>query len=157
SYGDMKNSRLNLAIAGMEDGIGMVECGANEVSEEVMVEALNFGHEAIKQIIGIQKELYAKINPKKMTVTPEATDEAVAKQIEHAVRADLEDALDTHKHPKLESYELVDAAKVKAAGLFPEADEAKLKLVKRAFDALKERIFRDEILKKRERPDRRDF
>ena len=49
----------------MEDGIVMVEAGANEVSEEVMVEALNFGHQAIKQIIGIQKELYAKIQPKK--------------------------------------------------------------------------------------------
>jgi polyribonucleotide nucleotidyltransferase len=157
SYSEMKNSRLNLAVAGMEDGIAMVECGANEVSEEVMVEALNFGHEAIKQIIAIQKELYARINPKKMTVTPEAMDEALAKQIERAVRADLEDALDTHKHPKLESYELVDAAKQKAAELFPDAEDDKLKMVKRAFDALKERIFRDEILKKRERPDRRGF
>src|SRR5215467_4147924 len=157
SYSEMKNSRLNLAVAGMEDGIAMVECGASEVSEEVMVEALNFGHEAIKQIIAIQKELYARINPKKMTVTPEPMDEAVAKQIERAVRTDLEDALDTHKHPKLESYELVDGAKQKAVELFPDADEDKLKMVKRAFDALKERIFRDEILKKRERPDRRDF
>src|SRR5215813_7674404 len=157
SYSEMKNSRLNLAVAGMEDGIAMVECGANEVSEEVMVEALKCGHEAIKQIIAIQKELYARINPKKMTVTPESMNEAVAKQIERAVRADLEDALDTHKHPKLESYELVDAAKQKAVELFPDAEEDKLKMVKRAFDALKERIFRDEILKKRERPDRRGF
>jgi polyribonucleotide nucleotidyltransferase len=41
SYSELKNSRLNLAVAGMEDGIVMVEAGANEVSEEVMVEALN--------------------------------------------------------------------------------------------------------------------
>jgi polyribonucleotide nucleotidyltransferase len=157
SYTEMKNSRLNLAVAGMEDGIAMVECGASEVSEEVMVEALNFGHEAIKRIIGIQKELYAKINPKKMTVTPDAVDEDVTRQVEAALRADLEDALDTYKHPKLQSYELVDAAKKKAAELFPGADDAKLKMVKRAFDALKERIFRDDILKKRERPDRRGF
>ena len=157
SYTEMKTSRLNLAIAGMEDGICMVECGANEVSEEVMVEALNFGHEAIKQIIGIQKELYSKINPKKMTVEPDPIDETVAKQIEKAVRTDLEDALDTHKHPKLESYELVDAAKKKAVELFPEADDDQLKMVKRVFDALKEKIFRDDILKKRERPDRRSF
>ena len=83
--------------------------------------------------------------------------QTVAKQVEKAVRADLEDALDTHKHPKLESYELVDAAKKKAADLFPEGEEDQLKMVKRAFDALKEKIFRDEILKKRERPDRRAF
>src|SRR6266581_2065601 len=42
TYTELKNSRLNLAVAGMEDGIAMVECGANEVSEEIMVEALNF-------------------------------------------------------------------------------------------------------------------
>ena len=46
------------------------------------------------------------------------------RKIEQAIRADLEDALDTHKHEKLESYALVDAAKKKAVELFPEADDA---------------------------------
>src|SRR5436305_6431792 len=81
TYNELKNSRLNLAVAGMEDGIVMVEAGAKEVSEEVMVEALNFAHQAIKQIIGLQKELYAKIQPKKITVVPPAVDEAMAKKI----------------------------------------------------------------------------
>src|SRR2546423_335785 len=86
---EVLTSRLNLAIAAMEDGICMVECGASEVSEEVMVEALNFGHEAIKQIIGIQKQLYALVKPKKMTVVADVIDEAVAKQVEKALRSDL--------------------------------------------------------------------
>src|SRR6185503_5037263 len=68
TYAELKNSRLNLAVAGMEDGIVMVEAGAEQVSEEVMVEAVNFGHQAIKQIIAFQKELYSKIQPKKMDV-----------------------------------------------------------------------------------------
>jgi len=159
TYGETKNSRLNLAVAGMEDGIVMVEAGANEVSEEVMVEALNFGHQAIKQIIELQKELYAKIQPKKIEVVPPAVDETMARKIEDALRKDLEDALDTHKHEKLESYALVDAAKAKAIELFPEAatEPDKLKMVKSIFNALKEKIFRDEILHKRERPDRRKF
>jgi polyribonucleotide nucleotidyltransferase len=159
TYSELKNSRLNLAVAGMEDGIVMVEAGAHEVSEEVMVEALNFGHQAIKQIIALQKELRAKIQPKKMVVVPPAIDEAMAKKIETAVRADLEDALNTYKHEKLESYDLVDAAKKKTVALFPDAeeDEDKLKMIKRIFDALKEKIFRDDILRKRERPDRRKF
>ena len=159
TYTELKNSRLNLAVAGMEDGIVMVEAGAEEVSEEVMVEALNFGHQAIKQIIQLQKELYAKIQPKKLEVAAVPVDAAMAKKIEDAVRADLEDALDTHKHEKLESYSLVDAAKQKAVDSFPEAaeDPEKLKMAKRIFDALKEKIFRDEILRKRERPDRRKF
>src|SRR5205823_13965521 len=97
TWSELKNSRLNLAVAGMEDGIVMVESGANEVSEEVMVEALNFGHQAIKQIIGLQKELYAKIQPVKMAVQPPVVDEAIAKKIEDAIRKDLEEALDTHR------------------------------------------------------------
>src|SRR5438105_13807713 len=68
TWSELKNSRLNLAVAGMEDGIVMVESGANEVSEEVMVEALNFGHRAIKQIIELQKQLYDKIRPQKLAV-----------------------------------------------------------------------------------------
>src|SRR5207249_6076849 len=111
TWTELKNSRLNLAVAGMEDGICMVEAGAHEVSEEIMVEALNFGHQAIKQIIALQKELRAKIQPKKMEVVPPAIDEAMAKKIEDSLRGTLEDALDTHKHEKLESYSLVDAAK----------------------------------------------
>src|SRR2546427_204767 len=157
TYTDLKNSRLNLAVAGMEDGIVMVECGANEVSEEVMVEALNFGHQAIKQIIVIQKELYAKIQPQKMAVQPPVVDEAMSKKIEDAIRRELEDALDTHKHAKLESYALVDAAKKKATELFPECDDETLRKIKGIFEGLLERIFRDRILYKRERPDKRKF
>src|SRR4029077_1798642 len=114
TWTELKNSRLNLAVAGMEDGLVMVEAGASEVSEEVMVEALNFGHQAIKEIIGLQKQLYAKIQPVKMTVEAPKVDEPIAKKIEKEVRAALEDALDTKKHGKLESYALVDAAKKKA-------------------------------------------
>ena len=159
TYTELKNSRLNLAVAGMEDGIAMVECGANEVSEEIMVEALNFAHQAIRQIIELQKQLYDKIRPQKVAVEAPKIDAAVSKKIEKEIRASLEDALDTHKYSKLESYALVDAAKEKAVELFPEAaeDEEKLVMIKRIFDALKERIFRDQVLYKRERPDKRDF
>ena len=137
----------------------MVEAGANEVSEEVMVEALNFGHQAIKQIIALQKELYAKIQPKKAEVVPPVVDEAMATKIESALRSDLEDALNTQKHEKLDSYSLVDAVKKKAVELFPETETEpdKLKMIKRIFEGLKEKIFRDDILHKRERPDKRKF
>ncbi len=156
-YAELKNSRLNLAVAGMEDGIVMVEAGASEVSEEVMIEALNFGHEAIKQIIAIQKELYAKIQPQKLVVAADVIDPALAKKIEQAIRADLEDALDTSKRDKLESYALIDKLKKKLAELVTPDDPAALKMAKRIFDNLKERIFRDEILLKRKRPDGREF
>src|SRR6187200_3267952 len=92
TFTELKTSRLNLAVAGMEEGIVMVECGASEVSEEIMVEALNTGHEAIKQIIALQKELYAAVRPVKRTVTPLPTDKALAAEVEKFIRPELEDA-----------------------------------------------------------------
>jgi polyribonucleotide nucleotidyltransferase len=154
---EMKTSKLNLAVAGMEDGIVMVESGAQEVSEDAMVEALNTGHEAIKQIIELQKELFSRIRPVKRPVLPVATDKALAKEIESFIRAELEDALDTKKYSKIESYARIDAAKAKVSEKYPDADDAKTALIKRLFDELKERIFRDQILSKRQRPDKRAF
>src|SRR5262249_11832465 len=136
TYAEIKNSRLNLAVAGMENGIVMVEAGAQEVSEEVMVEALNFGHQAIKQIIALQRELYNKIKPQKRQVVPPEVDAALAAEIEKFIRTELEDALDTKKYEKNESYGRVDAAKAKVVEHYPDADETQVKLIKRLFDSL---------------------
>jgi polyribonucleotide nucleotidyltransferase len=157
THAELKESRLNLAVAGMEDGIAMVEAGAHEVSEEVMVEALNFGHQAIREIILLQKALYAQIQPKKRVVTPLATDPALAAEIEKFIRVELEDAMDTKKYEKNDSYARIDAAKAKVVANYPDAPDDKIKLAKRLFSELKERIFRDQILHKRERPDKRRF
>ena len=54
NYEETANSDLNLIMAGTADGIVMVESGASEVREDDMMEALDFGHERIKKIIGIQ-------------------------------------------------------------------------------------------------------
>src|SRR6185295_16301605 len=81
----------------------------------------------------------------KLAVTPPITDAALAAEIEKSIRAELEDAMDTKKYEKNDSYARIDAAK------------DKVKLVKRLFSELKERIFRDLILHKRERPDKRRF
>lgn len=157
TYSEMKDSRLSLTVAGAEDGIMMVECGATEVSEEVMVEALEAGHQAIKEIIALQRQLAALVQPKKRDVKAPELDQTVFKKVEGAIRAELEDALDTKKYGKLESYARIDALKKKAVELFPDADAAVLKTVKQSFDGLKERIFRDQILYKRQRPDHRQF
>jgi len=65
---DQKKSLLNIVIAGTEDAIVMVESGALEVSEEAVVDALEFGHAQIKKIVGAIRELYKHINPKKVKV-----------------------------------------------------------------------------------------
>src|SRR5271155_1536585 len=154
---EQKKSTLNIVIAGTDTAIVMVESGALEVSEESVVEALEFGHANIKKIVGAIKELHAKVNPKKVTVAPLPFDEKLYKEIEKTYGAKLHDALDTQKHPKKESYELVDALKAELKASIPEDDEEKLKLAKRAFERLRETIFRDDVLNKKRRPDGRAF
>jgi polyribonucleotide nucleotidyltransferase len=154
---EQKTSLLNIVIAGSEDAIMMVESGALEVSEETVVEALEFGHAQVKKIVAKIKELHAQLKPNKVVVEPWPFDQAIYDTLKKTIGADLKDALNTEKHPKKESYHLVDELKAKVAEAIPEEDEEKLKLTKRAFDRLKEDIFRDEILNARRRPDGRAF
>ncbi len=154
---DQKKSLLNIVIAGTEDAIVMVESGALEVSEEAVADALEFGHAQVKKIVGAIRELYKHINPKKVTVAPFPFDEALYKEITKKYGERLHDALDTQKHPKKESYHLVDALKDEIVEAIPEENEEKRTLAKRAFERLREEYFRDDILNKRRRPDGRAF
>jgi polyribonucleotide nucleotidyltransferase len=154
---DQKKSLLNIVIAGTEDGIVMVESGALEVSEEVVADALEFGHAQIKKIVGAIRELFKRLNPKKVKVEPLPFDEALYKEIGKKYGDRLHDALDTQRHPKKESYHLVDALKDEIVDAIPEEDEEKRTLAKRAFERLREEYFRDDVLNKRRRPDGRAF
>ena len=154
---DQKKSLLNIVIAGTEEAIVMVESGALEVSEESVVDALEFGHAQIKKIVGAIKELFKKVNPTKVKVEPLPFDEGLYKEIAKKYGDRLHDAIDTQKHPKKDSYHLVDALKGEIVEAIPEEDEEKRTLAKRAFERLREEYFRDDILNKRRRPDGRAF
>ena len=154
---EQKVSQMNLIIAGSADAIVMVESGSLEVSEDTVADALQFGHGEIKKIVAAIKDLGARVGIKKLEVKPPAFDEALYKEIAAKYTDRLRDALDTEKHPKLESYALVDAVKAEIKASVPEDDEEKQKLAYRAFERLRERIFRDDMLVRRRRPDGRAF
>ena len=154
---EQKTSLINIVVAGSDQAVMMVESGALEVSEETVVEALEFGHAQVKKIVAAIKELHAQLKPKKVEVAPWPFDQSIYNSLKKAYGAELKDALDTEKHPKKESYQLIDELKAKIVETIPEEDEEKLKLTKRAFDKLKEDIFRDEILNAKRRPDGRPF
>ena len=154
---EQKVSQMNLIIAGSNEAIVMVESGSLEVSEDTVTDALQFGHGEIKKIILAIKDLGARVGIKKVEVKPPAFDEALYKEIAAKYTDRLRDALDTEKHPKLESYALVDAVKADIMAAVPEDDEEKHKLAYRAFERLRERIFRDDMLVRRRRPDGRAF
>src|SRR5437763_1181474 len=154
-YDDVKNAKLSIVVAGTEQGIVMVEAAANEASEAEVVDAIEYGHDCCRKIAaGIRQLVQLAGKTKKDYVSP-ATNQEVLAKVSDAVRAELSDALNTQKYGKLESYSRVDQAKQKAIGLFEEEGE-KVEAGK-VFDALKERIFRDEMLKDRRRPDGRAF
>jgi len=154
---EQKTSTLNIVVAGSEDAIMMVESGALEVSEDQIADALQFGHDHIKKLIAAIKELHAQMKPVKATVAPLPFDEALAKEIETKFGARLHDALDTKKHPKKESYKLVAELHNEILETIPEDDTDKRKLASRAYERLRERYFREDILKHNRRPDGRAF
>jgi polyribonucleotide nucleotidyltransferase len=157
SVADQKTSSINIVIAASEEGIVMVESGALEVSEETVVEALEFGHAAVKKIIAAIRDLHKQIKPKKVVVPALPFDQAIYSNLDKTYGAKLKDALNTEKHPKKESYHLVDELKAEILKAVPEEEEEKRVLTKRAFERMRENIFRDEVLNARRRPDGREF
>src|SRR5499433_1053850 len=154
---EQKTSLLNIVVAGTEEAIVMVEAGALEVSEDTVADALEFGHEQVRRIIGAIRELHAMRNPKKVLVEPLPFDEALYREIEQRYGEQLHDALDTAKYPKKESYHRVDAIKEELLAAIPAEEKERRALAERAFERLRELYFRDDILNRRRRPDARAF
>ncbi|MGD0498901.1 MAG: polyribonucleotide nucleotidyltransferase [Bryobacteraceae bacterium] len=154
TYTEGRESRLNIVVTGTEDGIVMVEAGAREVSEAEVLGAIEFGHECCKKIAGAIRQLVALAGKKKREYTPPALDRDLYDGISKAVRAELADALDTQKYEKLESYARVAELRKRVVEAQPEEKKAE---AGKCYDALKERIFRDDMLEKHRRPDGRAF
>jgi polyribonucleotide nucleotidyltransferase len=157
TYAERHESTLNIMVVGTKDGIVMVESGSKEVSEEVVVDAIDFGHGEIKKIVAAIEDLVAKSGKPKRAVQEVEIDHAYASELEAKIGERLKGALDTKAHPKAESYALVKAIKDDLAKELPaDQPEAKKKLGK-YYEALRERIFREQVLQQRIRPDRRSF
>jgi polyribonucleotide nucleotidyltransferase len=154
TYEEGRDSTLNIVVAGTEDGIVMVEAGAREVTEQDVLGAIEFGHECCRKIIAGIRQLMSLAGKKKREFVSPQLDQELYNAIEKSARVDLTDAMNTEKYPKLESYAKISEVKKKILEAQPEEkrDEAA-----KCYDALKERIFRDEMLLKRRRPDGRAF
>jgi polyribonucleotide nucleotidyltransferase len=154
TYTEGRESKLNIIVAATEGGIVMVEAGAQQASEQEVVGAIDFGHTCCKKIAAAIQELVAKVGKPKRVYEVKTLDPALSSQISAQAKEPLIDALNTEKYPKLESHDRVSALKKQILeGLAEEQkDEGK-----KIFEALKERVFRDEMLKHHRRPDGRAF
>ncbi|MBV9959566.1 MAG: polyribonucleotide nucleotidyltransferase, partial [Acidobacteria bacterium] len=157
TYDERRESRINLIVAGTEEAIVMVEAGASEVTEEIMVEALMLAHKEINRLCRWQKELYKALEIQKREVTPPVLNEEMLGEIERNYAERLRASLDTSGQDKISSYAAVDALKKEVVESYPEDQPEQRQMAKKIFDHLKETIFRDDILNKRRRPDGRRF
>jgi polyribonucleotide nucleotidyltransferase len=157
TYEEQRSGKLNLMVVGTADGIVMIESGAKEVSEETVVQGIEFGHEQIKKICAAISDLVKKVGKAKRKVEPVVTDEAYLGELRSKLGGRLLDAVNTEKHPKNESYALIKQLKDEIKSAIPEDDEAGRKKAGKYFDLLREQIFREQVIKDRRRPDGRKF
>ena len=155
-------SDIDLTVAGTYDAINMVEAGAKEVSEDDMLEALLFGHEAIKKLVEFQKEIISEIGEEKM----EYPKLEISDDLKNEVKVLCEDRLDKalRIHDKQEKYATIDSIKdeivEKYTNEFEEsmkADEFKELITKVCliFESVKYDVFRKIVVDERIRIDGR--
>src|SRR6266853_421556 len=157
TYTEMRDGLLNIMVVGTADAIVMIESGAKEVKEETVVDAIEFAHTEIKKICAAINELRSKVGKPKRKVTPPEFDETFFKGLESQIGRQLADALDTAKHPKAESYELVRTLEKELQAAIPEDDAAAKAKLKEYYETLRERIFRHQVIDHKRRPDGRAF
>jgi polyribonucleotide nucleotidyltransferase len=157
TYAEMRDSLLNIMVVGSADGIVMIESGAKQVKEETVVDAIEFAHAEIKKICATINELRQKAGKPKREVTAPEFDEAYFEDLNKKIGSRLTDALDTQKHPKAESYALVKELKKELVAQLPEEDEDGQRKLAHYYEILRERIFRNQVIDNKRRPDGRAF
>lgn len=156
SLENLEKSDLDLVIAGTKDKIGMLEAGANEISEEKMFEAIQFGHKAIQAVVAAQNELFAIIKPVKRVVKGVQINAEYEKKIYDAVAGDFEKVFGCKT--KEEQDKVLGAVKEKALALFDvESDDFKKADFIEAFAKVEKKKVREGYIKGNKRVDGRGF
>ncbi len=147
-----EKSDIQLIVAGTKHAINMVEAGAEEVSEEVMLEAIMFGHEEIKRLIAFQEEIVSEIGKEKMEIVLHELDKDVEQEVREFVGNDVKEAVKVvEKHARQEA---LDAVSANVASRYEE-DEDKASEAKEVLHKLIKEEVRRLILKEKVRPDGR--
>ncbi len=137
----LETSDLDLVVAGTKDAINMVEAGANEVSEDIILEAIMFGHEQIIKLVEFQEKIIAEIGKPKFEIELFELDADISKEIKDRSENELMTAIQTEeKHAREEAINEVKAS-VLEHYTEAEADDATIKQVK----AVLEQMVKDEV------------
>ena len=157
----MEMSDIDLTVAGTKDAINMVEAGSKEVSEDEMLEALMFGHEAIKELVAFEDEIVAQIGEEKMEYEVLQIPEEVKVRVKELATTRLDQAL--RIKDKLEKYAAIDQIKEEIVTLYEEenkeleGEELKKLItgVKLVLEDIEYELFRSIVVKEHTRADGR--
>ena len=161
---ELEVSDLDLTVAGTKEAINMVEAGAKQVSEDLMLDALMFGHEAIKELVAFQEEIIAEIGVEKMDYETLEIEASLREEVRSLAEARLNEAL---RIPgKQEKYEAIDAVKEEIVTKYTTENEELLKekdlltlitKVKLVLEEIEYEIFRQIVVKEKTRADGRSM
>ena len=159
---EAERSELDLTVAGTKDAINMVESSAKQVSEEIMLEALMFGHKAVKELIKFQEKIIEEVGEEKMeyeTLTPEPD---LIERISKLVTKKLDKAL--RIKDKIKKYTTIDEIKEEMNELFTKENEDTMKedelkellvKVQMVISDIEYKLFRSIVVKEKLRADGR--
>ena len=159
---ELELSDIDLTVAGTKDAINMVEAGAKQVSEDLMLEALMFGHEAIKELVAFEEKIIAEIGEEDMEYEKLEITSEFKKEIRDLVEDKLNKAMRIKE--KLEKYAAIDSAKEEVVEKYRLEYEDKIKekelnelltKVKLVLEEIEYEIFRCIVVKEHTRADGR--
>ena len=159
-----EKSDISLTVAGTKDAINMVEAGANEASEDDMLEALLFGHEAIEKLIAFEEEIVKSIGQEKMVYEKLEITEDLKEEVDSLIRKRLD--LPLRIKDKLEKYSAIENLQEEVICKYKEENEDKLdsdKLkellmkVSLIFHEIEYELFRNIVVKEKTRADGREM
>ncbi|HEX7973586.1 MAG TPA: polyribonucleotide nucleotidyltransferase [Anaerolineales bacterium] len=154
TYSQIVESDLDLRLAGIRDAILMVECGASEVPEDVMVQALEFGHKSIQSLIDVQVQMQQAVGKPKRVYTPYAVDVSMKDTVSERAADRLKAILD-RPYEKAERNAAIDQLRADLVGEIAGEDESLVEPVKEAFEDAYRDIVRQRIIEQGIRPDGR--
>ncbi|OGI09250.1 MAG: polyribonucleotide nucleotidyltransferase [Candidatus Margulisbacteria bacterium GWF2_35_9] len=158
SIAQLEKSKLHLSISGTKDAIMMVEAGAELISEEEMLKALEVGHDAIKKLIILQDDLVKIAGKEKWVINIPQLDKSLVQEIENKFKDELKSAL--YVTGKLDKYQAIDTCKTNvmayALDKFGEEKFSAQKMdLSKIFSNMESNIVREAILKDKKRSDGR--
>ena len=143
---EQEKSDISLAVAGTATAINMVEAGAKEVDESVMLEAIMFGHEAIKELVAFQNEIIAKVGKEKREIELYQVEDALRAEVEALCKDRLIEAVRIKE--KLERYGKIDEIEEEMLNIYEEkeyVDEKEKKLVLKQVKDICHDVVKDEF------------